>query len=51
MGTAVSILTLPLWSGGILFAVGDMMGYLDGAKRGIGREGAIFDAVLSPQHR
>lgn len=50
VGSAICILTLPLWTAGILFAVGDVLDYLDGdlaRRRGTeSREGAIFDAVL-----
>ena len=44
------MLTLPLWTAGILFALGDILDYLDGdlaRKQGTSsREGAIFDATL-----
>lgn len=50
VGSAICILTLPLWTAGILFAVGDILDYLDGdLARSQGtnsREGAIFDATL-----
>ncbi len=43
-------MTLPLWTAGILFALGDILDYLDGdvARRqgSASREGAIFDATL-----
>ncbi len=43
-------MTLPLWTAGILFALGDLLDYLDGdlaRRQGIdSREGAILDAVL-----
>ena len=48
--TSVSILTLPLWVAGLLFAIGDLMDYLDGdvaRRQGTdSSEGAIVDAVL-----
>jgi len=47
---SMCILTLPLWTAGILFALGDILDYLDGdvaRRQGTGsNEGAIFDAVL-----
>lgn len=50
IGAAVCILILPLWTAGILVAVGDVLDYLDGdlaRRQGTdSREGAIFDAVL-----
>ncbi len=50
VGASICILTLPLWTAGILFALGDILDYLDGdlARRQatISREGAIFDATL-----
>ena len=50
LGASICILTLPLWTAGILFALGDILDYLDGdlaRRQGTGsREGAIFDAVL-----
>ena len=50
VGASICILTLPLWTAGILFALGDVLDYLDGdlaGRQGTGsREGAIFDAVL-----
>ncbi len=50
VGAAICILTLPLWSAGILFALGDALDYLDGnlaRRQGTGStEGAIFDGVL-----
>ncbi len=50
VGAAFCILTLPLWTAGILFALGDLLDYLDGdlARRQsrASQEGAIFDAVL-----
>ena len=46
----VCILTQPLWTAGILFALGDFFDYLDGdlARRQgrASKEGAIFDATL-----
>ena len=50
VGASICILTLPLWTAGILFAVGDILDYLDGdlaRRQGTSsREGAIFDATL-----
>lgn len=50
VGASICILTLPLWIAGILFALGDLLDYLDGdlaRRQGTGsKEGAIFDAVL-----
>ncbi len=50
VGASICILTLPLLTAGILFALGDVLDYLDGdlaGRLGTGsREGAIFDAVL-----
>ena len=50
VGASICILTRPLWTAGILFALGDILDYLDGdlaGTQGTGsREGAIFDAVL-----
>ena len=49
-GASICILTLPLWTAGILFSLGDILDYLDGdlaRTQGTGsREGAIFDATL-----
>ena len=50
VGTSICVLTLPLWVAGILFALGDILDYLDGdlaRRQGTSsREGAIFDATL-----
>ncbi|MCH8252539.1 MAG: CDP-alcohol phosphatidyltransferase family protein [Planctomycetes bacterium] len=50
VGTSICILTLPLWTAGILFALGDILDYLDGdlaRRQGTSSsEGAIFDAAL-----
>ena len=50
VGASICILTLPLWTAGILVTLGDILDYLDGdiARRQEtgSREGAIFDAVL-----
>ncbi|MCH8848323.1 MAG: CDP-alcohol phosphatidyltransferase family protein [Chloroflexi bacterium] len=50
IGAAICILILPLWTAGVLLAVGDVLDYLDGdlaRRQGTdSREGAIFDAVL-----
>ena len=50
MGVSFAVLTLPLWTAGILFALGDILDYLDGdvARRQgtTSKEGAIWDAVL-----
>ncbi|MCH8225755.1 MAG: CDP-alcohol phosphatidyltransferase family protein [Chloroflexi bacterium] len=50
VGASICILTLPLWTAGILFALGDVLDYLDGdlaRRQGTSsREGAIFDATL-----
>ena len=50
VGAAICILTLPLWTAGVLFAFGDLLDYLDGdvaRKQGTSsKEGAILDAVL-----
>lgn len=50
LGASICILTLPLWTAGILFALGDILDYLDGdlaRRQGTNsREGAIFDATL-----
>ena len=50
VGASVCLLTLPLWTAGILLALGNFFDYLDGdLARKQGRtsgEGAIFDAVL-----
>ena len=50
VGASVCLLTLPLWTAGILVALGDFFDYLDGdlaRKQGrTSREGAILDAVL-----
>lgn len=50
IGASICILTLPLWTAGILFALGDFLDELDGdvaRKQGTrSREGAILDAVL-----
>ncbi len=49
-GASICILTLPLWTAGILVALGDFSDYLDGdlaRRQGTGsKEGAIWDAVL-----
>ena len=48
VGASICVLTLPLWTGGILFALGDVLDYLDGdlaRRQGTNsKEGAIFDA-------
>ena len=50
VGASICILTLPLWTAGILFSLGDILDYLDGdlaRRQGTSsREGAIFDATL-----
>jgi len=50
LGAALCILTLPLWTAGVLVGIGDLLDYLDGdvaRKQGTGsREGAILDATL-----
>jgi len=50
VGASICVLTLPLWTGGVLFALGDVLDYLDGdlARRQgtTSKEGAIFDATL-----
>ena len=50
VGAAICILTLPLWTAGVLLALGELLDNLDGdvaRKQGTGsREGAIVDAVL-----
>ena len=50
VGAAICILTLPLWIAGVLYALGDLLDYLDGdvaRRQGTGsKEGAILDAVL-----
>ena len=50
VGASICVLTLPLWTAGILFALGDILDYLDGdlaRRQGTSsREGAIFDATL-----
>ena len=50
VGTSICILTLPLWVAGILFALGDILDYLDGdlarSQGSASKEGAIFDATL-----
>ena len=50
VGVSICILTLPLWTAGILVALGDILDYLDGdlaRRQGTGsKEGAIWDAVL-----
>jgi phosphatidylglycerophosphate synthase len=50
VGASICILTLPLWTAGILVVLGEFLDYLDGdlaRRQGTGsREGAIFDAVL-----
>ena len=50
VGASICILTVPLWTAGILFALGDILDYLDGdlaRRQGTSsREGAIFDATL-----
>ena len=50
IGASICILTLPLWTAGILFSLGDILDYLDGdlaRRQGTSsREGAIFDATL-----
>ena len=50
MGASICVLVLPLWTAGLLFALGDILDYLDGdlaRRQGSGsREGAIFDATL-----
>ncbi len=50
VGASICALTLPLWTAGILFALGDILDYLDGdlaRKQGTSSsEGAIFDAAL-----
>jgi len=50
IAAAAGVLILPLWTAGVLVALGDFLDYLDGElarKQGrSSREGAIFDAVL-----
>ena len=50
VGAAICILTLPLWTAGVLLALGELLDNLDGdvaRKQGtVSREGAIADAVL-----
>jgi len=50
VGASIGILTLPLWTAGILFSLGDILDYLDDDLARIqgtsSREGAIFDATL-----
>ena len=50
VGTPFLILTQPLWTAGILYAVADMLDYLDGdvarAQGTSSREGAIWDWAL-----
>lgn len=50
IGASVCLLTQPLWTAGILVALGDFLDYLDGdlaRQQGrTSREGAILDAVL-----
>ena len=50
VGAGVCILALPLWTAGILVAIGNTRDYLDGGvarkQSTESREGAILDAVL-----
>ncbi len=50
VGASIAVLALPLWTAGILFALGDFLDYIDGdlaRSQGTGsKEGAIWDAVL-----
>ena len=50
LGAALCVLTLPLWTAGVLVGIGDLLDYLDGDVariQGTGsREGAILDATL-----